>query len=149
MSSTASITGITGQDGSYLAEFLLERGYRMAGMTWRTSMVTSERIEHLIGSPELVQGDLLDQNSVTQALRYVHPDEVYNLAAHSFVPTTWNQPVLISEFTAHGVPGCLRQFAKSTLTCASTRRAHPAGGPKVRACYPRRRKRSLRCRSSC
>ena len=102
MSKTALITGITGQDGSYLAEFLLNRGYRVAGMTRRTSTVTSERIEHLIGSLELVQGDLLDQNSLTQALRDVEPDEVYNLAAQSFVPTSWNQPVLTGEFTALG-----------------------------------------------
>lgn len=103
MPKTALITGITGQDGSYLAEFLLQQGYRVAGMTRRTSTVTSERIAHLIGSVELLQGDLLDQNSLTQALLDVRPDEVYNLAAQSFVPTSWNQPVLTGEFTALGV----------------------------------------------
>jgi GDPmannose 4,6-dehydratase len=103
MQRTALITGITGQDGSYLAEFLLERGYRVAGMTRRTSTVTSERIEHLIGSIDLIQGDLLDQNSLMQALTLVRPQEVYNLAAQSFVPTSWNQPVLTGEFTALGV----------------------------------------------
>lgn len=103
MPKTALITGITGQDGSYLAEFLLERGYRVVGMTRRTSTVTSERIEHLIGALELIQGDLLDQNSLTQAVLQIRPDEVYNLAAQSFVPTSWNQPVLTGEFTALGV----------------------------------------------
>ena len=103
MSTTALITGITGQDGSYLAEFLLERGYRVVGMTRRSSTVTLERIAHLSDHMELVQGDLLDQNSLAQALRDVRPSEVYNLAAQSFVPTSWNQPVLTGEFTALGV----------------------------------------------
>jgi GDPmannose 4,6-dehydratase len=103
MGKTALITGITGQDGSYLAEFLLEQGYQVVGMTRRTSTVTVERIEHLIDRITLVQGDLLDQNSLAQALRDVQPDEVYNLAAQSFVPTSWNQPVLTGEFTALGV----------------------------------------------
>jgi GDPmannose 4,6-dehydratase len=100
---TALITGITGQDGSYLAEFLLEQGYRVFGMTRRTSTVTIDRIAHLVDRIELVQGDLLDQNSLAQALRETQPDEVYNLAAQSFVPTSWNQPVLTGEFTALGV----------------------------------------------
>jgi GDPmannose 4,6-dehydratase len=103
MTKTALITGITGQDGSYLAEHLLELGYRVAGMTRRSSTVTIERIEHIIDRIELVQGDLLDQNSLAYALREVEPDEVYNLAAQSFVPTSWNQPVLTGEFTALGV----------------------------------------------
>ena len=103
MSKTALITGITGQDGSYLAEFLLEQGYRVIGMTRRTSTVTFERIAHLIDDIEIVQGDLLDQNSLAQALRESLPNEVYNLAAQSFVPTSWNQPVLTGEFTALGV----------------------------------------------
>ena len=100
---TALITGITGQDGSYLAELLLEKGYRVFGMTRRTSTVTIERIAHLVDDIELVQGDLLDQNSLAEALRSVRPSEVYNLAAQSFVPTSWNQPVLTGEFTALGV----------------------------------------------
>ena len=100
---TALITGITGQDGSYLAEFLLEKGYRVHGMTRRTSTVTMERIAHLVDEIEIVQGDLLDQASLAEALRSVRPDEVYNLAAQSFVPTSWNQPVLTGEFTALGV----------------------------------------------
>ena len=103
MPRTALITGITGQDGSYLAELLLERGYRVVGMTRRSSTVTIERIAHLMNEVEIVQGDLLDQNSLAAALRETRPDEVYNLAAQSFVPTSWNQPVLTGEFTALGV----------------------------------------------
>jgi GDPmannose 4,6-dehydratase len=99
----ALITGVTGQDGSYLAEFLLNHGYEVFGMTRRTSTVTMERIAHLVDDLEIVQGDLLDQNSLAEALRTVRPDEVYNLAAQSFVPTSWNQPVLTGEFTALGV----------------------------------------------
>jgi GDPmannose 4,6-dehydratase len=100
---TALITGITGQDGSYLAELLLEQGYRVIGMTRRSSTATNERISHLADRIELVQGDLLDQASLVAALRGVEPSEVYNLAAQSFVPTSWNQPVLTGEFTGLGV----------------------------------------------
>ena len=100
---TALVTGITGQDGSYLAEFLLEKGYRVVGMTRRSSTATGERIAHLAGRLELVQGDLLDQASLTAALNEVQPDDIYNLAAQSFVPTSWNQPVLTGEFTGLGV----------------------------------------------
>jgi len=100
---SALITGITGQDGSYLAEFLLHQGYRVVGMTRRSSTVTLERIAHLVDEIELIQGDLLDQNSLAEAVRTIGPDEVYNLAAQSFVPTSWNQPVLTGEFTALGV----------------------------------------------
>ena len=103
MTKTALITGITGQDGSYLAEFLLEQGYRVCGMTRRTSTMTVDRIAHILDRIELVQGDLLDQNSLANALIDVQPAEVYNLAAQSFVPTSWNQPVLTGEFTALGV----------------------------------------------
>ena len=100
---TALITGITGQDGSYLAELLLERGYRVVGMTRRTSTEVHERIEHLVERIEIVSGDLLDQSSMTQLIGAVRPHEVYNLAAQSFVPTSWTQPVLTGEFTALGV----------------------------------------------
>jgi GDPmannose 4,6-dehydratase len=103
MTKTALITGITGQDGSYLAEVLLEEGYRVVGMTRRSSTVTNERIAHLVDQIDIVQGDLLDQNSLAQALRDTQPSEVYNLAAQSFVPTSWNQPVLTGEFTGLGV----------------------------------------------
>ncbi|MDI3341296.1 MAG: GDP-mannose 4,6-dehydratase [Sphaerobacter sp.] len=100
---TALITGITGQDGSYLAEFLLEQGYRVVGMQRRTSTETVGRIAHLLDRIELVQGDLLDQLSLIDLVRHYQPDEVYNLAAQSFVPTSWQQPVLTGEFTALGV----------------------------------------------
>jgi GDPmannose 4,6-dehydratase len=100
---TALVTGITGQDGSYLAEFLLEQGYRVVGIVRRSSSERHERIAHLEGRIELVQGDLLDTSSLVRALRETRPDEVYNLAAQSFVPTSWSQPVLTAEFTAVGV----------------------------------------------
>ncbi|HEV7179488.1 MAG TPA: GDP-mannose 4,6-dehydratase [Candidatus Baltobacteraceae bacterium] len=103
MKKTALITGVTGQDGSYLAELLLERGYRVVGMTRRTSTDVHERIQHIVEDIEFVSGDLLDQNSMTSIIADVKPDEVYNLAAQSFVPTSWNQPVLTGEFTALGV----------------------------------------------
>jgi len=99
----ALITGITGQDGSYLAEFLLEKGYTVYGLTRRTSTVSNERIKHIQDKIELIQGDLLDQSSLSAALLETQPDEVYNLAAQSFVKTSWNQPVLTGEFTALGV----------------------------------------------
>ena len=99
----ALITGITGQDGSYLAELLLEKGYKVYGLTRRTSTVNNERIKHIQEKIELVQGDLLDQSSLTVAVEETEPEEVYNLAAQSFVKTSWNQPVLTGEFTAIGV----------------------------------------------
>ena len=100
---TALITGITGQDGSYLAEFLLGLGYRVVGMVRRTSTVNFDRIRHIQDAIEIVQGDLLDQSSLMEILREHQPDEVYNLAAQSFVPTSFSQPVLTGEFTALGV----------------------------------------------
>jgi GDPmannose 4,6-dehydratase len=100
---TALITGITGQDGSYLADFLLTRGYRVVGMVRRASTENFERIEHLRGKIEIRQADLLDQLSLINLLRAVRPREVYNLASMSFVPTSWEQPVLTGEFTALGV----------------------------------------------
>jgi len=100
---TALITGITGQDGSYLAELLLAQGYRVVGMTRRTSTEVHERIEHLVDRVEIVSGDLLDQSSMTKLITDIRPHEVYNLAAQSFVPTSWAQPVLTGEFTALGV----------------------------------------------
>ena len=99
----ALITGITGQDGSYLAELLLDKDYEVFGMTRRASTENVERIAHLVDRVTLVQGDLLDPHSLVSALRSAEPHEVYNLAAQSFVPTSWNQPVLTAEFTAIGV----------------------------------------------
>lgn len=103
MRKTALITGITGQDGSYLAELLLQKGYRVVGMTRRTSTEVHERIEHIVADLEIVSGDLLDQSSITSIVNDVRPREIYNLAAQSFVPASWNQPVLTGEFTALGV----------------------------------------------
>jgi GDPmannose 4,6-dehydratase len=100
---TALITGVTGQDGSYLAEFLLAKGYRVVGVVRRTSHDSYERIGHLLDRVKIVPADLLDQHSLTMVVRDVAPDEVYNLAAQSFVPTSWSQPVLTGEFTALGV----------------------------------------------
>src|SRR5664280_2782589 len=103
MTKTALITGITGQDGSYLTEHLLGKGYRVVGMTRRSSTVANERVAHVLDRIEVVEGDLLDQASLVEALHTSNPDEVYNLAAQSFVPTSWNQPVLTGEFTGLGV----------------------------------------------
>src|SRR3712207_8040044 len=100
---TALITGITGQDGSYLAEFLLEQGYRVFGLVRRSSTLNFERIQHIQDQIELLSGDLTDQNSLLYALQQSRPEEVYNLAAQSFVQTSWNQPVLTGDVTALGV----------------------------------------------
>jgi GDPmannose 4,6-dehydratase len=99
----ALITGVTGQDGSYLAELLLGKGYQVVGVVRRTSHHSYERIEHLLERIEVVAADLLDQHSLTVVLQDTRPDEVYNLAAQSYVPTSWTQPVLTGEFTALGV----------------------------------------------
>jgi GDPmannose 4,6-dehydratase len=103
MTQSALITGITGQDGSYLAELLLEKGYEVTGIVRRASTESYERIEHLRGKIQLLQADLLDQYSLIEAIKTAKPSEVYNLAAQSFVPTSWGQPVLTGEFTALGV----------------------------------------------
>jgi GDPmannose 4,6-dehydratase len=100
---TAIITGITGQDGSYLAEFLLGKGYKVIGMVRRSSTVTFERINHIQDNVTIIQGDLHDQSSLVDVIERFRPDEAYNLAAQSFVPTSWNQPVLTGEVTALGV----------------------------------------------
>ena len=102
-SDRALITGVTGQDGSYLADLLLEKGYEVHGLVRRSSTENYERIQHLHGKIELHQGDLLDQSSLVGCLREVQPGEVYNLGAQSFVPTSWGQPTLTGEFTALGV----------------------------------------------
>ena len=111
----ALITGITGQDGSYLAEFLLEKGYEVVGVVRRTSHDSYERIGHLLERVTIVAADLLDQHSLTQVIQEHRPDEVYNLAAQSFVPASWSQPVLTGEFTALGV----------TRILEAVRLAHP------------------------
>src|SRR5581483_11837740 len=103
MQMRALITGITGQDGSYLAEFLLDKGYEVFGAVRRSSVDNADRISHLADRLTFIQADLLDQSSLMSALRQARPHEVYNLAAQSFVPTSWHQPVLTAEFTALGV----------------------------------------------
>jgi GDPmannose 4,6-dehydratase len=107
---TALITGITGQDGSYLAELLLSKGYRVIGVARRSSTVTYERIEHLLDDITIVQGDLHDQGSLLSLLEEYQPTEVYNLAAQSFVPTSWNQPALTGDITALGVTRILESI---------------------------------------
>ena len=110
---TALITGITGQDGSYLAEFLLAKGYKVIGVVRRSSTTPYERIGHLVDRVELVSADLLDQTSLTDAVHDCQPDEIYNLAAQSFVQTSWSQPVLTGEFTALGVTRMLEAMKKA------------------------------------
>jgi len=112
------ITGVTGQDGSYLAELLLAKGYEVAGVVRRTSHHSFERIEHLLDRVRLVHADLLDQHSLTMAVQEVQPDEVYNLAAQSYVPTSFSQPVLTGEFTALGVTRILEAVR---LACPKAR----------------------------
>ena len=114
---TALITGITGQDGSYLAELLLSKGYRVIGVARRSSTVTYERINHLLDDITVVQGDLHDQGSLLSLLEEYEPTEVYNLAAQSFVPTSWNQPALTGDITALGVTRILEaiRFVNSKI----------------------------------
>ena len=112
MAKKALITGITGQDGSYLAEYLLNQGYQVYGMLRRSSTDNLERIEHIKNEIEFVQADLLDQASLDKALEESSPDEIYNLAAQSFVPTSWSQPVLTGEFTGLGVMRVLESMRK-------------------------------------
>jgi GDPmannose 4,6-dehydratase len=110
---TALITGITGQDGSYLAELLLAKGYRVVGIVRRSSTTPYDRIAHLIDRVELVSADLLDQTSLVDAIAETKPDEIYNLAAQSFVATSWTQPVLTGEFTAIGVTRLLEAVKRA------------------------------------
>jgi GDPmannose 4,6-dehydratase len=108
----ALITGITGQDGSYLAEFLLEKGYAVYGMVRRSSLQHFDRIQHIIDELQLIEGDLTDQSSLDEAMKSTAPDEVYNLASQSFVPTSWNQPVLTADVTGMGVTRILEAIRK-------------------------------------
>jgi GDPmannose 4,6-dehydratase len=110
---TALITGVTGQDGSYLAELLLGKGYRVVGVVRRSSSTPYERIAHLVDRLELCSADLLDQTSLTDVVHDTKPDEIYNLAAQSFVQTSWTQPVLTGEFTALGVTRMLEAMKKA------------------------------------
>ncbi len=114
----ALVTGLTGQDGSYLAEFLLEQGYEVFGLVRRSSTVNFERISHIQDKIHILSGDLLDQNSLISAVAEAEPDEVYNLAAQSFVPASWGQPVLTGEATALGV---MRMLEAVRLVCLDTK----------------------------
>lgn len=114
----AFITGITGQDGSYLAEFLLEKGYKVYGMTRRSSTDNLERIEHLKDKIEIVHGDLSDQSSLNLILKEIQPDEIYNLAAQSFVKSSWSEPLATAEYTGLGV---LRVLEAMRQTCPKAR----------------------------
>jgi GDPmannose 4,6-dehydratase len=108
----ALITGITGQDGSYLGEYLLEKGYAVYGMVRRSSSQRFDRIQHILDRVELIEGDLTDQSSLDDAIKAIAPDEVYNLASQSFVPTSWNQPVLTADVTGTGVTRMLEAIRK-------------------------------------
>ncbi|MBI1912014.1 MAG: GDP-mannose 4,6-dehydratase [Deltaproteobacteria bacterium] len=108
----ALVTGVTGQDGSYLSEFLLEKGYEVYGMVRRASVERFDRIEHIREKLNLIQGDLTDQSSLDEAVKSIQPDEVYNLAAQSFVPTSWNQPTLTGEVTGMGTTRLLESVRK-------------------------------------
>jgi GDPmannose 4,6-dehydratase len=108
----ALVTGVTGQDGSYLAECLLGKGYAVYGMVRRSSVQRFERIQHLLETLQLIEGDLTDQSSLDEAIKAIAPDEVYNLAAQSFVPTSWNQPVLTAESAGTGVTRMLEAIRK-------------------------------------
>src|SRR4030066_156824 len=114
---TALITGITGQDGSYLAELLLSKGYEVVGVARRSSTVTNERVAHLLDDITIVQGDLADQGSLLGLIEEYEPTEVYNLAAQSFVPTSWKQPALTGDITALGVTRILEalRFVNSKI----------------------------------
>ena len=108
----ALITGITGQDGSYLAEFLLGKGYSVYGMVRRASFQRFDRIQHILDRVEIIEGDLTDQSSLDDAIKTIAPDEIYNLASQSFVPTSWNQPVLTADVTGTGVTRMLEAIRK-------------------------------------
>jgi GDPmannose 4,6-dehydratase len=108
----ALITGITGQDGSYLAEFLLGKGYGVYGMVRRASFQRFDRIQHILDRVEIIEGDLTDQSSLDDAMKTIAPDEIYNLASQSFVPTSWNQPVLTADVTGTGVTRMLEAMRK-------------------------------------
>ena len=112
MSKKALITGITGQDGSYLSEFLLDKGYEVYGMVRRASLDRFDRIDHIKDRIHLVQGDLTDQSSLDEAVKEIRPEEIYNLAAQSFVPTSWNQPTLTGEVTGMGTTRLLEAVRK-------------------------------------
>jgi GDPmannose 4,6-dehydratase len=118
MAKKALITGVTGQDGSYLAELLLEKGYKVYGLNRRTSTPNYSRIKDIVDQIELVSGDLMDQHSLTQAIKDIQPDEIYNLAAQSFVKASWEQPMFTGESTGLGVT---RMLEAVRFACPGTK----------------------------
>ena len=143
MKKRALITGITGQDGSYLAEWLLEHDYEVFGLTRRLSATNYWRIEHMIDRLTLIPGDLLDQLSLIRVLERVRPQEVYNLAAMSFVPASWDQPMLTGEFNSQGVTRLLDAVRRVDpgirFYQASSRHTGPTSSttsPRCRSCRP-------------
>jgi GDPmannose 4,6-dehydratase len=136
MGKRALVTGITGQDGSYLADFLLEQGYEVFGVVRRSSTLNFQRIEHIQDRITIISGDLLDENSLVTAMMESQPDEVYNLAAQSFVPASWTQPALTGEATALGVMRMLeamRRVRPEARFYQSSRRRSPRAHPSIRA----------------
>ena len=127
MTKKALITGLTGQDGSYLAEFLLSKGYEVFGLVRRTSTSSLERINHLSGKIKIISGDLLDQSSLMDAISEVQPDEIYNLASQSYVPLSWKQPALTAEYTAIGVSRLLESIRR----CKPDTRLYQASSSEV------------------
>jgi GDPmannose 4,6-dehydratase len=123
----ALITGLTGQDGSYLAELLLEQGYQVFGLVRRSSSGNADRISHLSGTVEILSGDLLDQCSLMDAISYAQPDEIYNLASQSYVPLSWTQPALTAEYTALGVSRLLESIRR----CKADARFYQASSSEV------------------
>jgi GDPmannose 4,6-dehydratase len=127
MTKKALITGLTGQDGSYLAEFLLTKGYQVFGLVRRSSTSNLERIHHLSGTVQIVSGDLLDQSSLMDVVTECQPDEIYNLASQSYVPISWTQPALTAEYTALGVSRLLESIRR----CKSDARFYQASSSEV------------------
>jgi GDPmannose 4,6-dehydratase len=143
---SALITGITGQDGSYLAELLLEKGYRVYGLVRRSSTVNFERIAHIQDRIELISGDLTDQGSLFSALEASSPEEVYNLGAQSFVQTSWTQPILTGDVTGLGTTRMLEAIRAFDPGSGSTRRPRARCSGRCRRCRSARIRRSTRAR---
>ncbi len=127
MTKTALITGLTGQDGSYLAEILVEKGYKVFGLVRRSSSSNLERINHLSGDIQILSGDLLDQSSLMDVIAESQPDEIYNLASQSYVPLSWTQPALTAEYTALGVSRLLESIRR----CKSDAKFYQASSSEV------------------
>jgi len=139
MTKTALITGLTGQDGSYLAEILVEKGYKVFGLVRRSSSSNLERINHLSGDIQILSGDLLDQSSLMDVIAESQPDEIYNLASQSYVPLSWTQPALTAEYTALGVSRLLESIRR----CKSDAKFYQASSSEVLDSLTNRHKQNL------